>query len=159
MAEVIGSAGGNQCGCLGDAVLLAVVSLFKFALDSDDPLGPGIFSFGGVWSFRRFRGDKMLNFLYAEGRKMWRSRETFLAEKCATNAACAGVGCWPRHLSPNPRSATLTGVGQGIGRVDARATDADVSVCRSVREGGFGAQRRQTRQSQLRAVSPFLDHV
>jgi hypothetical protein len=33
---------------------------------------------------------------------------------------------------------TLIGVGQGVGRVDARVTEADVSVCRSVREGNFG---------------------
>jgi hypothetical protein len=70
--------------------------------------------------------------------------ERFLAEKCVTDVACAGVGRWPGRLSPNPSSATLTGVGQGVGRVDARATDANVSVCRSVREGGFGSKERQT---------------
>jgi predicted RNA polymerase sigma factor len=49
----------------------------------------------------------MLNFLYADGRKKWRSRGMFLAEKCATDAACAGVGRWPGRLSPNSSSATL----------------------------------------------------
>jgi hypothetical protein len=70
--------------------------------------------------------------------------ERFLAEKCVTHMACAGVGCWPGRLSPNPSSTMLTGVGQGVGRVDARATDANVSVCRSVHEGGFDSKERQT---------------
>jgi hypothetical protein len=62
----------------------------------------------------------------------------FLAKKCAMDMACASVRRWPGHLSPNPSSVTLIGVGQGVGRVDARVTEADVSVCRSVREGNFG---------------------
>jgi hypothetical protein len=65
--------------------------------------------------------------------------ESFLAEKCEMDAACAGIGCWPGRLLPNPSGVALTGVGQGVGRVDARATDVEVSVCQSVREGGFGA--------------------
>ena len=38
MARVIRSTGGDECGCLGDAVLLAIVGLLEAALDDDDPL-------------------------------------------------------------------------------------------------------------------------
>jgi hypothetical protein len=74
--------------------------------------------------------------------KVGRSDEVvgvFLAEKQATDTDLGDDRRWPRRLSPNPSSTTLTGVGQGVGRVDAQATDADVSICRSVREGDFGA--------------------
>jgi hypothetical protein len=37
--RAIGSTGGDECGCLGDAVLLAIVGLLEAALDGDDPSG------------------------------------------------------------------------------------------------------------------------
>ena len=39
VARAVGSIRGDQCGHLGDVVLLVVVGLFKSALDGDDPLG------------------------------------------------------------------------------------------------------------------------
>jgi hypothetical protein len=68
--------------------------------------------------------------LRRRSKEVAKSRNVFLVEKCATDAACAGVGHWPGRLSPNPSSVTLIGVRQGVGRVDARATDVDISVCR-----------------------------
>jgi hypothetical protein len=38
MARAIGRAGGNECGRLGDTVLLALVGLLKATLDGDDAL-------------------------------------------------------------------------------------------------------------------------
>jgi hypothetical protein len=39
MARAVKSIRGDQCGCLGDAVLLAVVGLLKAIHDGDDPFG------------------------------------------------------------------------------------------------------------------------
>jgi hypothetical protein len=37
MAWAIGGTGGNECGCLGNTVLLIVVGLLEATLDGDDP--------------------------------------------------------------------------------------------------------------------------
>jgi hypothetical protein len=106
--------------------------------------------------FRRFRGDEMLNFLYTEGYKKWRGRG-----KHSMDTGHMGDRRWPWRLSVYPSSASYSG---GDRRGGARATNADVSVCRSVREGRLrciGAtyaelrlsQRRQMRLSQLHAAS------
>jgi hypothetical protein len=80
--------------------------------------------------------------LFSNAPKVERSGKVvgvFLADKQATDVGLSGDRRWPGRLSPNPSSTTLTGVGQGVGRVDAQATDADVSVCQSVHEGDFDA--------------------
>jgi hypothetical protein len=78
----------------------------------------------------------MLNFLYTEGRKKWRGRG-----KHSTDAGHRGDRCWPWCLSAYPSSASCSG---GDRRGGARATDADVSVCRSVHEDSIARRPRRT---------------
>jgi hypothetical protein len=79
----------------------------------------------------------MTNFLYVKGRKKWRGH----GGKHSTDAGHSGDrGC------PGICRLTLgtTWIEGGDRRYGGRAMDADISVYRSVHEGGFGAQERQT---------------
>jgi hypothetical protein len=65
----------------------------------------------------------------------------FLAKKHSTDASHGGDRRCPSVCRLTLGAAWIEG---GDRRYGGRAMDADISVCRSVREGGFGAQERQT---------------
>jgi hypothetical protein len=76
----------------------------------------------------------------------------FLAEKHLTDAGHGGDRRYPGVCWLTLGAAWIEG---GDRRCDARVTDADVSVCRSVCEGGFGAQERRTLSRVCRSSALF----